>query len=90
MVFEAFRSEILKNLRFLKLWGHLARGENDFDSFFSPKMRKTSHEHDRDTAPEMGTRPAAQVLRQRAGGIQSSIVNKSQSGSLWLTLASLK
>ncbi len=67
-VFEAFQLEMLKNLWFLKLWGHLDRDENDFDFFFIPKMRKKSHEPDRHTAPEMGTRPAAQGLRQRAGG----------------------
>ena len=67
-VFEAFEFEMLKNHWFLKLWDHLDRDENDFDSFFSPKMRKTSHEHNRHTAPEMGPWPAAQGLRQRAGG----------------------
>ena len=51
MVFEAFRLEMLKNLWFLKLWGHLDRDENDFDSFFSPKMRKKEHEHNRRTQP---------------------------------------
>ena len=40
LVFEAFILEMLKNRWFLKLWGHLDRDENDFDSFFSPKMRK--------------------------------------------------
>ena len=39
-VFEAFELEILKKHLFLKLWGHLDRDENDFDSFFTPKMRK--------------------------------------------------
>ena len=72
LVFEAFELEMLKNNLFLKLWGHLDRDENDFDSFFTPKMRKKSHEDDRHTAPEMPSRPAAQGLRQRAGGIQSS------------------
>ena len=50
------------------LWGHLGTDENDFDPFFTPKMRKKEHEHNRDTAPEMRPRPAAQGLRQRAGG----------------------
>ena len=63
---------MLKNHWFLKLWGHLDRDENDFDSFFTPKMRKKSHEHNRYTAAEMGSRPAAQGLRQRAEGIQRS------------------
>ena len=68
-VFEAFEVEMLKNHWFLKLWGHLDRDENDFDSFFTPKMRKRRHSG---TAPEMVSRPAAQGLRQRAGGIRSS------------------
>ena len=49
------------------LWGHLGRYENDFDPFFTPKMRKKSHERDRHTAPEMGPWPAAQGLRNAPG-----------------------
>ena len=67
-MFEAFELEMLKKRWFLKLWAHLDRDENDFDPFFTPKMRKKSHEHDRHTAPFLESRPAAQGLRQRAGG----------------------
>ena len=44
VVFEAFELEMLKNHWFLKLWGHLDRDENDFDSFFTTKMHQKSHE----------------------------------------------
>ena len=72
VVFEAFSLEMLKKHWFLKLWAHLDRAENDFDSSFTPKMLKKSHEHDLHTAPEMHPRPAAQGFRHRASSIQSS------------------
>ena len=67
-LFEAFQLEMLKNRQFLKLSRHHQRYENDSDSFLSPNMRKKEHKHNRNTAPEMRPRPAAQGLRQRAGG----------------------
>ena len=42
--FAAFSFEMSENHWFLKLWGHLDRDENDFDSFFTTKMHQKSHE----------------------------------------------
>ena len=50
LVFSVFELEMLKNRSFLKLWGHLDRDENDFDSFFTPNMRKNN-------TSMIGTRP---------------------------------
>ena len=49
----------------VRLWDHLGRDENDFDPFFTPKMRKMEHaggEAGEPGAPEMGSRPAARSL----------------------------
>ena len=54
-----------------RLWGHLRTDENNFDPFFSPKMRKMKHDLGdlgEAGAPEMEPRAAARSLVPHAPG----------------------